>query len=137
MPTATTLTIGAGSACSSGTSGHISMPPVGTQASLQDSKSSGWHGGADIPMCAGALMCGCLAIWRRNIRLHLVLAIAAMALAGAGLTGCGGGSSSGSTSGSSTTNTTPTKTSYVLVLKGSDSVSTGITASTTFNLTVD
>jgi subtilase family serine protease len=118
------LTIGIGSACNSARSavraGFVSLTKAQVHSRI-------------LPVTvvyASLLICGFFTGSRRKMRLWL-LAILIFPIAGANMTGCGGG---GSKSGTSTP--TPTTTTYTLTLTGKDSVNAGITASTTFTLTV-
>lgn len=135
---ATTLTIGNGSACSSALpSERSNLRPLGPRASLNDKSSSPWHSVPKGAICAGLLLCGSFVRRRRRPRLTLLLSITLLVAAGIGLNGCGGSSSGGSGSGTSTTPPPASTATYTLTLTGTDSVNTSITSSTTFTLTVD
>lgn len=125
----TQLTIGTGAACNSPASAGR---PAITKGSLQ-ARRNGVPGSL---VYAALLICGVLTRWRK-MRLPSLLAIVFLAAAGGGLVGCSGGGSGGGTSpGTPTTPTGPSSTSYSLTLKGTDSVNSSITGSTTFTLTV-
>jgi subtilase family serine protease len=79
---------------------------------------------------AGLFFAGLLG-WRRR-QLRLVCGLLVLGIAGFALSACGGG---GGTSTSSSSNYT-TKGSYLVTLTGQDSVSSAISATTTFTLTV-
>ena len=133
---ATTLTIGSGSACSSASPAERSnFRPLGLRASFnKDENPSPWRNTPKVAVFAGLLICGSFMRRRRRTRLPLLLAITL--LASIGLNGCGGSNRGGSGSGTSATPPANTAT-YTITLKGNDSVNTSITASTTFTLTVN
>jgi len=127
------LTIGIGSACNSALpAARGSIRSLGTRALLKEQSPLHGHKKPGISVLAGLLLCGSLATRRRATRPLLILAITVLSVVGAGLTGCGGRSGNPS---SITPNTPPI--TATLTLKGTDSVNTAITASTTFTLTVN
>lgn len=130
------LTIGVGSACNSALpAARGNLRSLGTRASLKGEGPSRDNTEPGIALFAGLLLCGSLTTQRRGTR-GLLLLFITLTVAAGGLTGCGGGASSGASTG---TPTTPpvAATNYTIVLTGSDSVNTTITASTTFTLTVN
>jgi hypothetical protein len=129
----TQLTIGLGAACSSPLPNERgSYRPLGHVASASGETPAHRHSIPATAMYASLLICGLLAGRRRRICLPRLLAIVFLTVAGAGLTGCGGANNTG------TSPTTPSgPTNYSIVLTGTDSVNTSITASTTFTLTVN
>jgi subtilase family serine protease len=129
----TQLTIGLGAACSS----HLpnergSYRPLGHVASASGETPAHRHSIPATAMYASLLICGLLAGRRHRICPPRLLGIVFLTVAGAGLTGCGGANNTGT---SPTTSSGPTN--YSIVLTGTDSVNTSITASTTFTLTVN
>lgn len=135
----TTLTIGSGSACNSPLPAERrNFQPMTARVSLDGESSSPRRSTPRIAIFAGLLLCVSIAGRRRCARLpQLLVAITLLAVAGIGLNGCGGGNSSGG-NGTGTSTTPPVSpSSYTVTLKGTDSVNTSITASTSFTLTVD
>jgi len=84
-----------------------------------------------VATLAGFLLLGSLR--RRSKLLNLIGCLLLLATAGLAI-GCGGGSSSGGGGGGSSTDVA--KGTYTLTLSGSDTISSSITANTTFTLTV-
>ena len=125
-----TLTIGVGTACTSTASSGSARTFVSAAPPKQ---SSPWRRTNQVGVYAGVLAFGLLGMRRKKMAAVNLVALAAFA-ALAGLVGCG------SSSSSSTPTVTPpvaAATVYTMTLKGTDSVNTSITASTTFTLTVD
>jgi subtilase family serine protease len=90
--------------------------------------------GKTLPVGLAALA-GVLLLGLRRRAKWITMVGCLLLLAGAGLAiGCGGGGSSG---GGSTNNNYVPKGAYTLGVTGTDTVSTSITSSTTFTLTVD
>jgi subtilase family serine protease len=136
-----TLAIGLGSACNSASpsyQGHFQAGSGRARAAAAPAQQF-----PDMPakgICAGILLCGCLAARRRKWSVML-LATLAICISTASLLGCGGGGSSASgnstgTNTSSGSKTTPIAT-YTMTLTGRDSVNGAIYSSASFTLTVN
>jgi hypothetical protein len=131
-PTTATMSMGAGTACSSGPIGSRAPSSVQRTSLEQPSKPASRRAPAAATLFA-LLLCGILPSRRRR-KLLPFLSTAILAIFAVTLTGCGGGSNSGTAGGN---NTGPQPQVYTITLKATDSVNTAITASTTFTLTVD
>lgn len=83
---------------------------------------------------AGLLGVGLLG--RRSRRIPTLLSLTVLAGLGIGLSGCGGNSGSNTTGGGGGGTTTPTTQTLTVTLKGTDSVNSSLTSSTTFTVTV-
>ncbi len=131
-PTSMTLEVGNGTVCTSSAAVRVGNQVVkftkGT-ASVASAPTpfSGLPSGAVL---ASVLMVG-LGWRRRGKRLGALLSLTFLVVVGLGLSGCGG--SNGSTV---TTPTTPVGQTLALTLTGTDSVTTSITASGAFSVTV-
>jgi subtilase family serine protease len=132
--TTTDLTIGIGTACQSALPADRAAFRTLSQRALPKGKAQAeWSSTTATGIYTCVLICGCFLGWRRKSPFWLtVTVILLLPVAGASLAGCGGGSNS---KGSSTP--TLSATTYTLTLSGTDSVNGGLTASTTFTLTVD
>jgi hypothetical protein len=131
-PLSSTLTIGQGTACSGGSTitGASGMKRIGsTNVSHQDTKPLPWRRPAETAL-AGLLL-GAVLLPRRLRRMPSLLGVVLLGTVAMGLSGCGG-------SGNSSTTTTSTNTTqtYTMTLTGVDSVTSSITSSTTFSVTV-
>ena len=131
----TQLTIGTGTACnSSSPAEHQDLRPLGRRALPTGETQVHWRSTPATAVYATLLICGMLARRRRRIGVPLLLALISLTFAAAGLAGCSSGG--GNNTGTSTT-TPSSSTNYTITLTGKDSVNPGITASTTFTLTVN
>jgi hypothetical protein len=129
-PSTATMSMGAGTACSSG--------PIGSRAPSSVQRTS-----LDPPFrppsrrspaaatVVALLLCGVLPARRRRKLLPLLCTVA-FALLATTITGCGGGSNNATVGGNS-----QQPQVYTITIKATDSVNTAITASTTFTLTVN
>jgi hypothetical protein len=133
----TKLMIGIGTACSSTSAAERAVfQPLGQRASANDRFYGNQRSTLATIAYASLLICALLGGRRGRVRLPLLLAVACFTSVSAGLMGCGGGGNK--TDISPTPPTAPsTTTNYTFTLRGTDSVNTSITASTTFTLTVN
>ena len=136
LPSATVataqVTIGAGTACTStavrpGMKAMRQVTGTGVNAALGKTPQRPIHHWPAETALAGLLLTGCF-VGRRSRRLPSLLALASFAVLGFGLSGCGGSSQP----------TTPIKTAgtYTVTLVGTDTITSSITSSTTFTVTV-
>ncbi|QNI37157.1 protease pro-enzyme activation domain-containing protein [Edaphobacter albus] len=131
----TQLKMGMGSACSN-VQPQARIAVQATQASIGADHTQR----RDLPagtIYAGLVIFGTLGMKRRRRFMSLLGVITVALFLSAGLTGCGGSGSSGT--GGNNNNPTPPQTqpmSYTFKLTGTDSVNLSITASTTFNMTL-
>jgi hypothetical protein len=129
-PSTATMSMGAGTSCTSAPAGSSRAPSSVERTSVQQPSNPPSHRAPAAATFVALLLCGLLPLHRRR-KLLPFLSTAMLAIIAVTLTGCGGG---GGTGGGGTN---PQPQVYTITLKGTDSVNTTITASTTFALTVN
>ncbi|MGC2399042.1 MAG: S53 family peptidase [Acidobacteriaceae bacterium] len=131
------LAIGVGSACNSASpsyQGHFRAGRDRAQADAMPLEQD--PGMPSKGACAGILLCGCLAAWRRKWSAPL-LVILTLCVSMAAPMGCGGASGNSTGTNTSSGSTTTPAATYTMTLTGRDSVNGAITSSTSFALTVN
>ncbi len=135
-PPTGTLTFGTGAACSGAavrlsTTGSQAITSKGGHAAVRSAPPKPGHGKEIATALAGLLAIGFFT--RRRSRLPSLLALGALTLmVSLGLSGCGGSTAPVTPPGGTTS-----PASYTVTLVGTDSVTSAITSSTTFTLTVN
>ncbi len=132
-PVTGTLTIGEGTACTASPTGHMVLKTGGGVASIRDARpglpSRRWPEGIGL----AGLLCAGFAV-RRPRRLPALLSVTLLAGLAVGLSGCG--SNSGAATLPTPTPVAAQPQTLTVTLTGADTVSTGITNSTTLALTL-
>ncbi len=140
-PTPVTIAIGNGTTCTSSAAVRVGNQmlifhknPVVSGTAKNTSPERPWGGKQETVLAAGVLLFG-LALRRRKMgRMPSLLVLAGLTMvAGLGLSGCGGSGTPVVTTGGGGSGT---GTSTTLSLVGTDSVTTSITSSASFTLTI-
>ncbi len=132
-PTTATMTMGVGTACSSPSGSRVSSNVQRT--SLEQPSRPASRKAPEAATLFAVLLFGLLPS-RRARKLLPLRSTAMLAVIAIALTGCGGSNSvRANGNGSGTTGNQPQV--YTITLRGTDSVNTAITASTTFTLTIN
>ncbi|HTV10179.1 MAG TPA: protease pro-enzyme activation domain-containing protein [Candidatus Aquilonibacter sp.] len=133
-PTTGTLNIGLGTACN--TPGALKVPSTVQRAAIEPPAHPPAHPfSGSLPTAAALALLLCIVRPSRRRKLATLLSLAVLATLSLTAVGCGGSSENGGGGGGGGTNPQPEV--YTITLIAKDSVSTGITASTSFTLTVN
>ena len=132
-PTATTLLLSLGTACSAQPAARGRLRPLPALRATNSPRSAAWQPTAATTIATGLLLFGLAPMTRRRRSASLLSLLLGLAVVAAGLSGCSGGAHTG---GSTPTPPAAQAVTYTFSLTGQDSVNSSISSAATFTITI-